>query len=213
MSARRTIVYIDGLNLYYGAVRRTPYKWLNLELLFRRLRPHDDLKQIYYFTALVEHREKAARQMQYLKALDTRPLVKAVIGRFKMKKVKCGIEKCRYDGLRYFEVPEEKRTDVSIATQMLDDAFLDQADNLILVSGDSDLVPAIDRIRERFPEKEIIVYIPAPSKGHVRAAAVELRAAAHKARELPMILIKRCQFPVKVAGRDGKVIAKPAEWL
>jgi hypothetical protein len=26
----RTSIYIDGFNLYYGAVKDTPYKWLNL---------------------------------------------------------------------------------------------------------------------------------------------------------------------------------------
>lgn len=212
MPAPRTIVYVDGFNLYYGAVRKTRSKWLNIELLFRRLRPHDEIRRIYYFTALVDRREKAARQMQYLKALETCPLVTTVIGRFKMKKVKCTVKQCTYKGRRLFEVPEEKRTDVSIATQIIDDAYQDEMDNMVVISGDSDLVPTLDRIRERFPEKKIIVYIPAPSKGHVRAAAVELRAAAHQARELPVILIRRSQFPRTVVGRNGKDIIKPPEW-
>ncbi len=50
---RRSIVYIDGFNFYYGALRGTRHKWLNLESVFRRLRPDDDLQAIYYFTAPV----------------------------------------------------------------------------------------------------------------------------------------------------------------
>ena len=40
----RTIVYVDGFNLYYGAVRGTPYKWLDLRALFTRiLRPDNKI--------------------------------------------------------------------------------------------------------------------------------------------------------------------------
>jgi hypothetical protein len=31
----RTVVYVDGFNLYYGALRGTPFKWLDLYGLFR----------------------------------------------------------------------------------------------------------------------------------------------------------------------------------
>ncbi len=51
--AKRSIVYIDGFNLYYGALRGTPYKWLNLQRYFTLLRTDDDLQQIHYFTALI----------------------------------------------------------------------------------------------------------------------------------------------------------------
>ena len=45
----RSIVYIDGFNFYYGAVRGTPHKWLDLEACFRRLCPDDDLVCVHYF--------------------------------------------------------------------------------------------------------------------------------------------------------------------
>jgi hypothetical protein len=54
-SAPRTIIYIDGLNFYYGAVKASPeLKWLNLERFCRLLRPHDDIRQIRYFSALIQ---------------------------------------------------------------------------------------------------------------------------------------------------------------
>lgn len=34
---RKTIVYVDGFNLYYGLLKDSPYKWLDLAALFRRL--------------------------------------------------------------------------------------------------------------------------------------------------------------------------------
>ena len=50
----RTIVYVDGFNLYYGAIRGGAHKWLNLERFFALLRPHDQILQIHYFSALVD---------------------------------------------------------------------------------------------------------------------------------------------------------------
>lgn len=32
----RTRIYIDGYNFYYGCLRGTPYKWLDLLLLFEK---------------------------------------------------------------------------------------------------------------------------------------------------------------------------------
>ncbi|MGH8209828.1 MAG: NYN domain-containing protein [Steroidobacteraceae bacterium] len=50
----RTIVYVDGFNFYYGAVRGTPWKWLDPVALFRRvLGPQNDIIQVKYFTARV----------------------------------------------------------------------------------------------------------------------------------------------------------------
>ena len=45
-SRDRLVVYVDGFNLYYGAVKGTPYKWLDLQRYFTLLRPHDDIQQI-----------------------------------------------------------------------------------------------------------------------------------------------------------------------
>ena len=47
----RTYVYIDGFNLYYGAVKDTPGKWLDLVALCREILPGKDIRKIKYFTA------------------------------------------------------------------------------------------------------------------------------------------------------------------
>lgn len=68
-------VYVDGFNLYNGAVRRTPYKWLDLGRLCRLLLSDYSVVGIRYFTARVEDRPpdmgQAARQDTYLRALRT----------------------------------------------------------------------------------------------------------------------------------------------
>lgn len=49
----RTYVYVDAFNLYYGCLRGMPYRWLDLEALFRQLLPRNDVQRIKYFTARV----------------------------------------------------------------------------------------------------------------------------------------------------------------
>lgn len=206
---KRTNIYVDGFNFYYGVIRDTRHKWLNLEKLFRMLRPDDDIQIIHYFTALIRGNH-AYNQETYLKALATQPLINVILGKFKLKEVRCRVAACNYPGSRRFETPEEKRTDVNIALQMADDVFHDRADRLILVSGDSDLVPAVDLVKRIAPDKSVCVYIP--SRHPSRGAAVELRAAADKHKTFPMALLPRCQFPPTVEDGRGGVIQKPSTW-
>ncbi len=208
--SNRSIIYVDGLNLYYGAVKNTRHKWLDLEKLFTRLRQGDDIQAIYYFTARIEGPHKK-HQSAYLQALATLPKVNIILGKFKMKSVRCLVTSCSHPKKeRLFGVPEEKRTDVSISVQMLDDAYQDEADRFVVVSGDSDLVPVLNRIKTRFPAKRIYVYVPARHKD--RGAAFQLRGAADHDKTLPSQLIKYCQFPACVPDGLGGIIKKPADW-
>ena len=72
-----TNVYIDGFNLYYGSLKGTPYKWLDLAALSSVLLPRDNINRIRYFTAQVSARphdpQQPARQQTYLRALQTIP--------------------------------------------------------------------------------------------------------------------------------------------
>jgi len=206
---RRTIIYVDGFNLYYGAVKGTPWKWLDLAKFFGHVRPADDLQSIRYFTAMVAGPTRP-NQETYLRALSTTPLVEPVLGNFRRKSVECKLPACTYPGRRFFDAYEEKRTDVNIAVYMLDDAYQNRCDNFVLVSGDSDLVPPIRMIRNQFPTKKIVVYVPAqhPTRSH----AVELRSSAHTSRNLPLNLLKYSQFANPLPDGSGGLINKPASW-
>ncbi len=59
---------------------------------------------------------------------------------------------------------EEKETDVRIALDLLDQAYRDEYDKCILASGDSDLVPAIAMLLDRFPKKSVMVLAPPGQK-------------------------------------------------
>jgi hypothetical protein len=70
-----THVYIDGFNLYYGLLRGTPHRWLDLEQFCDSLLPKNDVRKIYYFTAKVDARPndpgQPTRQLAYLNALTS----------------------------------------------------------------------------------------------------------------------------------------------
>ncbi|HEV7772154.1 MAG TPA: hypothetical protein VGO48_02560, partial [Conexibacter sp.] len=58
MAQHRTIVYIDGFNLYYGCLKDSPYRWLDPCALARNALWDDmDIVGVKYFTARVRGRE------------------------------------------------------------------------------------------------------------------------------------------------------------
>jgi hypothetical protein len=82
----RTVVYVDAFNLYYGAVKDTPYKWLDLQALCRVMIPRNTVTCIKYFTAKVHPRPgdpgQPTRQSTYLPALQTLPNLQIILGHF-----------------------------------------------------------------------------------------------------------------------------------
>jgi hypothetical protein len=79
-------VYIDGFNLYYGCLRRTPYKWLDLGKLCETLLTDNEIHRIRYFTARIEARpddpDAPNRQDAYLRALRSVPNLTIHYGHF-----------------------------------------------------------------------------------------------------------------------------------
>ncbi|MHC5066437.1 MAG: NYN domain-containing protein [Planctomycetota bacterium] len=207
----RSIIYIDGFNLYYSALLGKGKKWLDLERCFRNLRPHDEIQRIDYYSALKIGKEVRQRQMNYLEVLGAMPLVNVVLGKFKRVDRRCRVRDCARDPMdRGYKAWEEKMTDVNIATRMIDDACQDEADALILVSGDTDLVPPLSLIKHRFPEKKLIVYVP----GSFRAKfGMEFAPYADK-RNLPTNIILRSQLPreVSLPGQPARRVKKPSSW-
>ena len=166
----RVITYIDGYNLYFGLLqeavkrgtRQEPnptwyrYMWLNLDALSRKLlKPQQELVTVQYFTAPISgNKGKQERQNAYLDALRTIPSLNIVFGRFQPDRKEC--DKCGHPAYH----PQEKKTDVNIATSLICDAIEDRYDTAVLISGDSDLTPAIHAVRRLKPDKRIIVAFP-----------------------------------------------------
>ncbi len=204
-------VYIDGFNLYHGLLQHGQYsrcKWLDLQRLFVALRQADEIVSIKYFTAFWPD-DSGKRHKVYIRALGGSPLMNVIEGRFKRKTLHCRVRACGHTGDRSFRSFEEKETDVNIALSMIDDAYRIKPEKMILVSGDSDLIPAINLVRMRSEKTKIVVYIPG-DKSRFRNAT-DMKAAADEARHFPAVMLPKFQLPnpITVAGAE---LHKPTSW-
>ena len=208
--SKRTIVYVDGFNLYYGALRGSPYRWLDLQKYFDNIRPDDVIQTVHYFSALVDGHIRVDQQT-HLEDLATLPRVNIILGKYINRPIVCRVGACSLaPKKRVFDRPEEKRTDVNIALQMLDDAYQMPAERIILVSGDSDLAPAVNLVKLRNPACDVVIYVP--NNNPNRGAAVELRSTSHRNRNLPIIPMRHALFPATLAGPSGTILKKPSNW-
>ena len=205
-------MYIDGFNWYYGIFRRKPeWKWLNVQSFFEELRKDDDVLKIRLFTALVgpDHRwsEARDRQKRFLKALSSLSKVEIVLGYFQMREKRC-LATC---GETYGE-PEEKKTDVNIAVSMISDAVDGKTDSIVLVSGDSDIQPSIQWVRERFPKIKVTVYIPSLDFEEKERRSDFYRQINVPCKFLPIDHLKDHQLPDKMFLSGGGTVERPALW-
>lgn len=212
----RVIIYIDGFNLYHGlrdAGWRSVY-WLNISALGQNLlKPNQTLVFTKYFTSRITGpkpadspakqqrlREKRQRQTDYLDALATLPDLRIYEGHY-LAKEQC----CRSCGAQW-TAHEEKMTDVSIATEMLMDAFHDAFDTALLISADSDLTPPTRAIRQFFPTKRIIAAFPP------RRSSVQLKQAANASFTIGRGKLKQSQMPNQVRTNSDFVVNRPYRW-
>jgi 6-hydroxy-3-succinoylpyridine 3-monooxygenase len=211
-------IYIDGYNFYYGLMRdRADWKWLNLEKFFvSQLNRFYIVDKIKYFTAIVDedhaYSPTKERQLKFLEALATTPRIEIIYGKYQSKVLRCGAE-CGQE----YSAPREKKTDVNIAIHMMDDCTMGLTEAVILVSGDSDLEPAVGLIHKRFPEIAINVLIPTLPKDMDIRRADFYKGIGIPCGPLPTGRIAASQFDgtIKIRGDDGRlqrVIQRPPEW-
>lgn len=206
----KTIVYIDGFNLYYGCLKGTPSKWLDLCALADALLPKNDVVGVKYFTARVSARpgniEAPRRQETYLRALATLPRVQIIEGSFLSKKKRMRLANPIPGEPRTVEVlsTEEKGSDVNLAAHLIHDAHLGRYEVAAIISNDSDLVEAIRIVTD---ELNLPVGVINP---HPRMS-VELQKYASFVKPIRPSALRRCQFPASLPGPKG-TIRKPAIW-
>ena len=187
------------------------WKWLNLVSFFEALRPDDQIDKVYYFTALVEpertRSSKRDRQKIYFRALESNPKIEIVYGRYRLRNVRCGAT-CR----ERYQTPEEKKTDVNIAIRIIDDALNDRVDRIIVVSGDSDLEPAVEYVRRNFPKVKVSVYVPQLPSNRTRRDNRHYSQLGATVKLLPLGEILNHQLPDPITHANGQTLNRPTEW-
>lgn len=204
----RIIVYIDGFNLYHAIddlgkidprkpnapqIRKPHLKWLNLWTLCAGLaRDGERLVEVNYFSAFATWRPGAhQRHVEYVKALE-HVGVTCHMGHFKSKD-----RVCRSCGARWVQ-HEEKETDVHIAARIVFDAFDNRYDRMILITADSDLAPALNLVRVKFPDKQVFVVAPPGRHNHARSLSTNYTLTPGR--------LGRHLLPESVSDAAGRVV-------
>lgn len=217
----KTIIYVDGFNLYHRALKKTPYKWLDLYTLCQTALPkHNVITSINYYTARVSGKispNAAKDQNTYLKALGTLPGLKIHYGNFQVTEKHMYL--CQPSEFypacttppqpppRFAKVVkiEEKGSDVNLGVHLVRDAFTGAFEHAAVITNDTDL---FEPIRVVVKETGLPVTLLSP----VSKPADSLRGIATYVRHIDRRHLAKAQFVSPLRGPDGQQIHKPQDW-
>lgn len=220
----RTLVYIDGFNLYYRMLKARPAKkWLNPKLLVEQLlKPPHQITQVNYYTARVSARahdpDAPARQAVYFKALSTVPEITIHEGNFLTSEPWMPLAQppqAKPDGYQW-QTPtpdvvkviksEEKGSDVNLGAHLVRDAFIDAFDVAVIITNDSDLAePVRIAVQEAGKRVGLLVPVKNPTQSLVQVASFHLHIRPGH--------LGKAQFPNPLPLPDGSTLAKPPGWV
>lgn len=210
----RTAFLVDGFNLYHSlreAQKSLPgrgTKWLDIRALcasyLHIVGSGAEVGEVHYFSALANHLEAVKpgvtnRHRAFISCLeDTGVFVE--LSRFRKKTLSC--EYCGRRLVRW----EEKETDVAIAVRLLELFVRDRADSIILMSGDTDLAPAVRLAKRLFPDKLVGFAFPFGRKNRELEKLSDVSFQISKGQYL------RFQLPDPYVLQGGRRVKKPAAW-
>ncbi|ETD23527.1 NYN domain-containing protein [Helicobacter macacae] len=147
----RVNAYIDGYNLYHAErkLNDNRLKWVNLRALCQHFCDEVDiLDKVYYFTSFAYQPKGGIKDRHkiYIEDFLEDFGVETIFGRFN-----------KFNG----EI-KEKETDIKLALQLYKDARDDKYDKAILLSADTDFIPAIKEVKEL--RKEVLLLLPPTHK-------------------------------------------------
>jgi len=225
----RTKVYVDGYNLYYGCLKGTPHKWLDLHKLFNNhIIPSSavnksELIGIKFFTApILEKASKSldsvSSQNKYHTALQKlySNEIEIIKGYYSLTKSKVKVvdtsnpekwaREC--EEILVWKV-EEKQTDVNLALHAYHDAINNIVDQVVIVTNDTDIAPALQMIRDFTP---VVIGVVIPTTSNIRQPNAALTKLAHWVRDhITDSELANSQMPnVIIGGRKPAI--KPASW-
>ncbi len=210
----RATFLVDGFNVYHSAKQAShdlngaSTRWLNLRALLSSYLPviggGMQLEGIYYFSALATHLDArkpglSTRHRLYIECLQSTG-VQIELARFKCKSIWCS--QCN----NHRDAYEEKETDVALSVKLLELFHADACDTIVLVSGDTDLAPAVRAAARMFPAKTVCFAFPYRRKNAELATLVNKHFRIKKDRYV------QHQFPDSVVLPSGRTINKPDHW-
>lgn len=215
----RTFVYIDGFNLYYGAIRHNRAHWLDLEAFGKALNGGVPVDRVLYCTAMSRSSKsdplKAQRQEAYHRALRAAcPKVELLFGNFTKHPKPYPITGCPGPTacLARVDVWEEKGSDVNLGARLVHDAHRDLFERAIVITGDSDLAEPVRIVAKELGREVVVVNprSPDPENRRKQGAGKLQQVATHHTTLSPEILLA-AQLPDPVVA-GSRSYRKPDEW-
>lgn len=205
-------VYVDGFNLYFGALKPRPnFKWLDLRKFSQLLYPERTIGNVYYFTAdihrLHEFDDSPKRQNTYLKALADSG-VEIVKGHFNLREKHLRLVGANdpTSQLAHVWQYEEKGSDVNLASYLLRDVYVSRISHALVISGDSDLANALTFARNAGTHISLAI----PDR-HENGSA-RLKASADYVQFVKPNQLEASQFSKAIILASGREIIRPKEW-
>lgn len=234
----RTRVYIDGYNLYYGCLKGTAFKWLDLLALFERhvlpsvtvsgqdqaLTSRLEPQAIKFFTApILEQAAKASDSLRCQERYHA-ALSKHQPGRIDIIKGYYSLTQARPKAIDpvypkkwprdcTVEVPvwklEEKQSDVNLALHAFKDALIEGIEHVVIVTNDTDIASALEMIRAH---TSAVVGLVIPTRDHQRPPNRDLTRHAHWVRShITLSELQAAQLPRVIPAASNPVL-KPESW-
>ncbi len=227
---KKTIIYIDGYNLYYSRLKNTSFKWLDVVCLFRDqlLKQQDPDAQVIavkYFTAPVmasyaRHGVTSEQaQTQYLRALKAKyECVEAINGFHVFEPTRLPMFVANLPANKSNLMPvwmiEEKQTDVNLSLQVYRDAVKGYCDQVVIRSNDSDVEPVLTLLALDAPDVTVGLVLPLrePGSDSRRFSNKRLVGKAHWVRHyIRDEELENSQLPQNVPTKK-KPASKPLHW-
>lgn len=213
----KTILYIDGFNLYYSALRGTPHKWLDPMALAARAFPKNQIIATKFFSAKVKplpsDPQQPMRQQTYWRALRTLPNLTIIEGDFRTRQVRAKVVTPPPNTIEIYKT-EEKGSDVNLGAHLLMDGFLDSYEAALIITGDSDLVTPIRMVKEQL-KKTVGVLNPqrlsGPNCRRARYSAGLQQAASLYQNGVSWSQLLNAQLPTTLTDAHGS-FTKPSGW-
>jgi uncharacterized LabA/DUF88 family protein len=198
----RIVALVDGFNLYHSLQenpRLHPLKWLNIDKLIKTYFSQGVEKILYFTAPTAWDADKVARHRILIRAFESTG-AEIVYGKFKERDRKC--PNCG----RYYKVREEKQTDVNIALTLFRMAYEKRFDQAVLLTGDSDQLPALRHVHQCFPGLRLVVLLP------IGREAAELKIESDFYLRIKERTLAKCLFDERIRLADGTILECPPEW-
>lgn len=233
----KTRIYIDGYNLYYGCLKGTSFKWLDVLSLFdsyilpsvtalvggQRLMPVLDSLAVKFFTAPILERVAKANdsvqcQERYHAALNKHQpgRIEIIKGYYSLTTTTAMVVDARNPKKAPRECEEatvwkleEKQSDVNLALHAVTDVLLGDIEHVVIVTNDTDIAPAVDMLKH---QTKVVVGVVIPTTDHERIPNTDLIKQADWVRShITLAELQAAQLPRVIPDRRHPV-SKPTSW-